>query len=240
VTTKKPDLSSIKKRLADQQADPAPIPKRGQDDGPRIREETHKQVAQFSKEMHRLAEEESRKAQAEPASKVDLGPLPEGVAAQQEDTVFYRNTSFDNPKVRAAIEGKCREMDFGDLILSGRVLQDVPIISGKLEATFQSLLGSETFWIEKHASEYGSTDWAVRSWLGYARLAISLRELNGTSLPDHRDKDGNIDKAYFDEKYSRVMALGEKVIELLFVNLGWFNDRVERLYQNDFELLKNG
>jgi hypothetical protein len=101
-------------------------------------------------------------------------------------------------------------------------------------------LAAETFWIEKNASDYGNTDWTVRSWMGYARLTISLKEINGSVLPDHRNKAGDIDKASFDAKYARIMNLGEKLIELLFVNLNWFNDRVEKLYQDDFELLKNG
>lgn len=232
----KPDLSAIKKRLAEQQDDDVK-PRAPKEEAPRISEETHKQVVRFSKDMHRLAEEEAKRAEED---RVDLGPLPEGVSPQKEDNVFYRNTSFDNPAVRKSIESKCGEMDFADLIMTGRVVQKVPIIPGKLEVTFQSLLGSETFWIEKNAGDYGRTDWAVRSWLGYARLTVSICDMNGTLLPDHRGKDGEISKAHFDEKYLKVMSLGEKIIELLFVNLGWFNDRVEKLYENDFELLKNG
>jgi hypothetical protein len=231
----KPDLSSIKKRLSSKQEQPAADKEKEAE--PRIRQETHKQVAKFSREMHKLAEQEVKSSQE---GRVDLGPLPEGVKAEEEDTLFYRNTSFDNPEVRRAIEDKCSAMDFADLIMTGRVIQDVPILPNKLEVTMQSLLAAETFWIEKNASDYGNTDWTVRSWMGYARLTISLKEINGSVLPDHRNKAGDIDKASFDAKYARIMNLGEKLIELLFVNLNWFNDRVEKLYQDDFELLKNG
>lgn len=231
----KPDLTTIKARLSSDGDEDAPKPlPRPQES--RISKETKKQVAEFSRDMHRLAEEEAKKAE----ERVDLGPLPEGVASEAKDDMFYRNTSFDNAKVRAAIESKCGEMDFADLIMTGRVIQDVPILKGKLHVTFQSLLGSETFWAERHAADYSNTDWALRSWMGYARLTMSITSLNGSEFSDHKNKSGEVTKELFDRKYTEVMALGEKVIELLFVNLTWFNDRVEKLYQNDFELLKNG
>ena len=34
--------------------------------------------------------------------------------------------------------------------------------------------------------------------------------------------------------------MGEKLVELLLIHLHWFNDRVDRLYTDDFEKLKNG
>jgi len=234
----KPDLSSIKNRLTGQQEPVEAAPKKVQEP-PRIKEETHKQVAEFSKDLHKMAQEEAKKIREE--DKVDLGPLPEGIVLDEpDDTIFYRNTSTDNAKVRAAIEKKCGNMDFADLIMSGRVIQDVPILSGKLEVTFQSLLGAETFWIEKSAVDYGKTEWSARSWMGYARLAVALKEINGSPLPDHTNKGGEITKKGFESKYVKIMSLSEKIIELLFINLNWFNDRVEKLYQDDFDLLKNG
>jgi hypothetical protein len=229
------NLDEIKQRMRDQELAPAPATARPADERSPVRKETLEQVARF--------EQEFREANAAPSveKKVDLGPLPEGITGKDElDTVLYRDTIFDNKRVRRTVESRCIDMDFADLVLTGRVSQKVPVISGKLTFEFQSLTGGESYWIESRAQSEATTDWGLRSWVVWAQLTMSLVSVNGSQLPSHQGKDGEVDDKLFAEKRTRVMKLGAKVLDIAVTNMNWFNDRVDRIFQNDFEQLGNG
>ena len=227
---KRPDITTIKNRIKNKEPEPPasdPPPKE-----PVIRKETHDQVKQYAQEVAAQAKAEQER--------VDLGPLPEHVEVETEDSVYYRNTAYDNLKVRTAVEGRCTEIDFADLVITGRVVQEVAVLPDKLAVTYQSLLASDNIWIERKASRMDLTDWAMRSWMGYARLAMSVVSVNGKDLPPHVDKEGDATDAGFEGKFKELMRNAEKVVELMLINLTWFDDRVTKLCSNDFELLKNG
>jgi hypothetical protein len=242
---KKPDISKIKQRISgrdigeeEEEAQGAPQ----EVERPKMKPETMEQVHRYARDVEKLRAEEVEEEQE--AEKTELEELPEELkerSAMHANT-FYRQTNSDNPEVREAIEDNCSEMDFADLIITGRVSQFVPIIKDKFEVEFQSLLAIENFWIERQAEKEGTTDWALRSWMGYARLALSLTTINGRELPAFASKegDGGIDQDVFQSRFDQVMSMGEKPVEYLLVNLNWFNDRVDRLAEHDFEQLKNG
>ncbi|MFZ4580591.1 MAG: hypothetical protein ACOYOB_19575 [Myxococcota bacterium] len=182
-------------------------------------------------------------AAAVPVPKTDLGPLPEKLRKKApevgETETGGRRDAFTSTKLREAIEKKCQPMDFGDLILTGRVLQRVPVLPGKLNVTYQSLLAHETYWIEREAVRRSDSPAGRSVWSVYARLALSIVDVNGTKLVDHL-VDGKVSSDSFDEKFDRLMNLGDRTLELMFVNLSWFDKRVDKLYEDDFELLGNG
>jgi hypothetical protein len=236
----KPDLSKLKSRIQNPDEVEEREPPKPDLDGPSIKPETIRQMKDYARDVEKLRKEEHEEEQ-EP-EKIELEEVPEGTSpAAFDDHTYYRQTPSDNPKVRKAIEDKCSEMDFADLIITGRVTQVVPVIPNKLEVEYQSLLASETFWIEREAENQGTSDWALRSWMGYARLAMAIVSINGKDFPGKNltTKD-EIDRDSFERKFKSVMNMGEKPIEYLLVNLGWFNDRVDRLSESDFDELKNG
>jgi len=229
----KPDLSKIKSRIKDTSGSEEPVEEVATEK-PRISKKTMDQIQSYAKDVEELRAEE----QAIEENRVELDELPDNVSPTQ-DNVYYRGTSSDNPDVRKSIEQRCTEMDFSDLVLTGRVSQTVPIIPNKFEVGFQSLLASENYWIERNAEKEATTDWGIRSWMGYARLAMSITDVNGKDLPKVVSK-GVVDEVAWKERFDTVMNMGEKPVEYLLVNLNWFNSRVEQLYKNDFDLLKNG
>ncbi len=163
--------------------------------------------------------------------------------ARQFSTVFYRNTPIDNPRTRKAIEARCSEINFEDLILSGRVAQLVPIIKDKLEVVFQSLQTRDLIWIdEEREKRHGTESVEGATWAGYAKLALSLVALNDVEFVNCFGKDDSIDNDKFDLKYDQLIGKNDKMTEALFVNYGWFDDRVLRMFSPDeeFEQLKNG
>ncbi len=230
----KPDLSKIKKKLEEEQEAPAAA----KEEKPTMSPELAKQLREYEQDVQSMQAEE---AEAEKLHKEEIEVDEEVLAGigTSTDPVFYRNTPSDNPEIRKAIEKKCSPMDFSDLVLTGRVNQTVPILENKLSTRYRSLLASENFWIERNAENQATTDWGIRSWMGYARLALSLEAVNGKELP-LVGKGDDIDMDLFNEKYKKIMNMGEKLVELLLIHLHWFNDRVDRLYSDDFEKLKNG
>ena len=170
MSRKKPDLSKIKKQIAKEPVDePAPKPA---PEKPQMSKEMSQQIRAYAKDVEEMRHAEEQEKEPE---RIELEELPDSVSANpMVDTVFYRNTPSDNPEIRAKIEAACEEMDFSDLVLTGRVLQEVPILSNKLTVRYRSLLASENFWIERRAEDEAATDWGLRSWMGYARLVLSL------------------------------------------------------------------
>ena len=68
-------------------------------------------------------------------------------------------------------------------------------------------------------------------WMGYARLALSLVDLNGKPLPDCIEGK-QINPEALEEKISILQDLADVVTEVLFVNLGWFRNRMNKALSN--------
>jgi len=244
----KPSVEDLKARARRQEKAHNPDPKSKQRKAPI---EGHSLSPAVAKDMRKVAAALNQVNASPPKEEpVDLGELPEEVkkrqeeekARRQQEDVVYRYTAVDNPDVRAAIEARCTPMDFGDLLMTGRVGQEVPILPGKLTARFKSLKASETWWIEREMAQAFVSTFAANTWLGYAKLVFSLESVNGEFFPPietaENSKDPNKDQ--FQVKFDRVFDYAEPVLELLMLNYMWFNDRVKELYRNDFDLLKNG
>jgi hypothetical protein len=174
------------------------------------------------------------------AERVDAGELPEVTKEEiRKGQYRYSNTPFDNEKVREKIESRCKPMDFGDLIVRGRVTQLVEIMPRKLSVTFESLRAADSWWLTVEAKNV-EPEWLANSWSSFAQLALSTAEINGHALPRVVDDKGNISRAQFDERYNRIMELPDTLVSVLLVNLNWFMDRVQAIMNEDFEQLKNG
>ena len=168
----------------------------------------------------------------------DLGELPD-----KYKSVIYSGTPWDNKEARTKIEKKCSDINFSDLILLGRVKQVVPIKPGTLEVEFQSLSSQDSLWITQ-ASNHIADPFEAQVWAGYARLVASVTRMQVGGVRkdyhNHLSKDGTISKKDFDKKYDQVMKMSDRVLQILLINLTWFEDRISRLFVDDFDQLKNG
>ena len=175
--------------------------------------------------------------------KIDLGPLPDAAKKKKvpAELTGVPRTLYEDDRLRKIIEGKCQPLDLGDLIMTGRVTQVVPVLPGKLTITYQSLLGKESFWLEKTVAQQGLGDILARNaWSIYARLVMAVSAINGKQFEPHVDDAGNVDQEAYEKKYAQVMRMSERVLEVMIANLSWFDTRVNKLIENDFEALKNG
>ena len=229
------DISALKARARAQEAPPEEV-----SEGPAPKKTNPEEVARFLRDYEAInapdamVEDPATKALEEAAEKMR--------EAEAADQVRYRNTPMDNREVRLAVEARCLPMDFGDLVLSGRVAQKVVILPNKLEPVYQSITGKEAYWLDSNAHIYGgATNMAVASWMGYARLAMAVTHLNGQKMRTHLGQEkGEVVTEAVLEKIAELLDMPERLLEVLLINLTWFNARVEDLYRNDFKLLKNG
>ena len=217
-----------------------------------VSKETREGLEALSEALKGQRDEEIRKSEEakgkvagevttnEDVVKVDLGEAPEGAAASLGyQTVFYRNTPLDNPHLREKIEDECSPLSFSELILEGSVSQRVPVIPGKITAVYRSLKASDNMWLERQAAS-AENEYERVDWIGYGRLVLALEEFNNSALPDTKNSAGHYTLEDYKKKRDKIMELPEKVMEILLINLGWFEDRVGQLFANDFEQLKNG
>lgn len=164
--------------------------------------------------------------------------LAEKAAADAVSRVRYEHTPTDSPEARALVEANVEPMDFGDLIMRGRVSQRIRV-SSSLTVTLESLTGKDNWWVHQESTKQ-ETNLLARAWSMYAQLALALIAVNDEPLPRTRDARGNIIKAEFELCLDKVMGMPEPVLSLLLVNLNWFLDRVQQLLHDDFAALKNG
>lgn len=225
----KPDMSRVKKRLEAQ----VPLaPDAGTPEvKPRIRPETHDMVSKFEADSARMAAEADVKLDTKDGAVDPNAPV---------DDMYYRGTHYDNAKTRAYIEGLCGEMDFADLIISGRVTQQVPVLPEKFTATFQSLTNHEIYWLAENTPQKPVGQMTPSMWQGFARLVLMTKALGAHDLPSHLDDKGHVSKELFEAKFERLGTLGDKIVDRMLTNVNWFDDRVEQLMDEDLPLLKNG
>jgi hypothetical protein len=152
----------------------------------------------------------------------------------------YANTKIDNPEVRKAIESRCGELNFQAILQTNRVSQVVPILPKKFEVEFQTLTGTDLSNIDRIAASKDWTHFMFINWAGYAKLVFAMRAMNGQALPPVYSPEGEFMEEVFNQRYKSLVALGEKLITLLFVNYRWFDDRVEGQFSDGMLQLKNG
>lgn len=195
-----------------------------------------------------------------PPSQTGASPAPKAEASPRDrmredrrraEEAMYNNTAFDNPDVRACIEARCEELSFLSLVSTGRVTQLVPILKdGHLDVKFRSLTGRDSYLIgssAQSANQYGQvpqpeegvslTRWS--EWPSYARLALSIVSINGQPFRDESPQ--KVDTvADIEQQVQRLLRLPEFTLNLLFLNVHWFEHRVSKLYEADFDVLGNG
>ena len=146
---------------------------------------------------------------------------------------------LNNEKRRKAIESRCKDMNLVDLITEGQVLQNVPIVPGKLEVTYRSVSSGEDleikrmlYNIRREVPRYQVDAYSVMS------LTLAVHAINGHPLPDHNDESGNFSETRFNKKFELVKKYPIQLVADLGINYIWFDIRVKKLFS--VEALGNG
>jgi hypothetical protein len=136
-------------------------------------------------------------------------------------------------------------LDIGELIMTNRLSQTVPIIPGKLEVQFTSLTdGVQAFLAERLQeirSRHGSSMLISEfyQWQARVALACQVTRYAGAQWPALTDADGTVLPKAYEARMSKVQHLSDHLFPMVVRHMAWFNARVAALLR-DSESLGNG
>lgn len=224
--------------------------------------EKHKQNAAQFAELNKAIEEHSKKIEETRAVVEEAKEEREDAADKEVEEVLGNDEGYApygtpewyeqeyvkqlppplraliSPDARKKLEATLPELDIGDILLA-QAEQNVPIIPGKFSATFRVLTTDEEIYVEDLISQDKAvTQKQVVSLINVFRLAMSITEIGGDRLPEHRKKDGTIDKDIVKKRIMRIRMQANPLTVLLTTHLGWWDRRVYAALAGDS--LKNG
>lgn len=140
---------------------------------------------------------------------------------------------------RKSVESDLDRLRIDDLFLSGEIHQYVNVIRGKLRVKFRTLRTQEDLYIKRKLSEVKNENARyAEDRLVVMYISAHLVEINGQKLPELMDANGKIDDKNFEARFNQVSNIPQILIERIWVNLRWFEDRVRKALSPDF--LGNG
>lgn len=144
---------------------------------------------------------------------------------EEPDSSKFGNP-FCNSEERKLIEATLAPINFEELILSGRVEQEVPIRKG-LIVVFQTTNAETVTYLERDLYSLKGSDKYVLDTFALMNLAASLVSINGKPLPPFQDPEGNLMEDKFKTRVNQVMKMPLVVIDMLQAHANWFNERVQ-------------
>jgi hypothetical protein len=141
---------------------------------------------------------------------------------------------LNNPEQKAVIEARLQPLDITDMIVSGYVKQDVPVIPGKLTFTFRSMTGEEDLEVKRlimtESKSLEVSDRYLLDKYAFMSMAVGLAAINGKPLGDVYDSNGGFSDDQFWVKYKRVIRLPLHMLASIGLNQMWFEQRARKLY----------
>ncbi len=141
----------------------------------------------------------------------------------------YVRSLLRNKKRAAAIESRCAPMAFEELLMEGSVKQKVPIIPGKFEPVFRSLLGEENEEILRLMGSVRGPEQYILDVMSLYNLTAGIHSINNRVLPTHIDNNGDFNEEMFRAKYKMVRKMALPILADMSVNFRWFIARVQKL-----------
>lgn len=133
---------------------------------------------------------------------------------------------------RKAIEKRCTDMEFEDLILNQELRQEVPIKPGFIPI-FRTPSGAEDLYVKRLMGDVEGSDRYIMDKFAVLSLCMGLYALNNQPLPDHRDSKGSIDEDRFNKKMEYILKYPIVLVGDMSTNFMWFNARVQKLLSLD-------
>ena len=178
-----------------------------------------------------------------PANKVlseeDKSEIKEAVKSLDEfDFDRWRQSMMrdviNNEGQKSLIESRLTEMDVGDLVTQGYIIQRVPIIPGKFIVDFKTCDGEADLAIKRIIMEdSASVDVSDRYFLdkfGLMSLAAVIHKINDRPFGDFVNEHGDFDDDKFRAKFRKVVKLPMPMLASLGANALWFDVRVRKLF----------
>jgi len=208
----------------------APVPSEAEPYKPRMSPETMRALNEITAQMEEAVE---RVAPSESTSPSKLS----------DDKVYdelFKDATFPPPlgvasvARRKEVEGRCEDLRIDDLFVSGEIRQRVEIRPRRLEVVFRTLKSREDLYIKRRLNEVRNENarYAEDRFL-HMFLCAHLHAYNGKALPSIFDENGTIRDELFDKRFAFMGDVPQLLLEEIWVNYRWFEDRVRRALEAD-------
>lgn len=158
------------------------------------------------------------------------------------DSITQQRQILTNPKRKEVIEKRLQEMDISDMITKREIVQDVPVMPGKLIYTLRTFNQHEHLFCLQYIYDHPGSAVYAEEFLNTCKMVCSLVAINGALLPNHIKNAGTaqeeIDKEAFEKKLYHVANFPTHLIADISIQIMWFDERVHKLF--DVGNLKNG
>jgi len=186
----------------------------------RISETTEAGLQAMQRATSAKAEKEAKESSSDADFKFVKNELTDGNKEEKKES--------EEDKMRRVIESRLSDVDIGLYLMSGgELLQEVPIIPGKLVVEFRTATDYEEFYVDNQLSK--ERDMTNRQFFRRANewaLATHINSLNGTRWPKVLDPSGGINEEALEHRLGLVRQLPSQLFSMLMQNLAWFLDRV--------------
>lgn len=187
---------------------------------------------------------------------VTEGPQPEAKPAKSAADLAKNMDDFDfnrlrealmkdiinNDEQREIIEKRLEPLSLDELFTTGSITQNVPILPGKLEATFRSLSAEDDLTLKrlamKEAKGLEVSDQYLLDKFSLMTIIAGLYAINNNPFPDYRDVQGHFDEELYWAKFHLISRYPFNMLATLGVHHFWFDIRVRKLFV--MESLGNG
>jgi hypothetical protein len=136
---------------------------------------------------------------------------------------------LNNDELRESIEARNQPLSLGDLILTGRARQRVPIVPGEFEVVFQTTSGLEDLFVKDQLLGITGTNLSVQQRYADMNLALGLVSLNAETGPDPY-REGKLVKELFDARVEWLRGKPVPLLASLHINYAWFETRTRKLF----------
>lgn len=151
-----------------------------------------------------------------------------------KDMMAKPNLRIGSVGKRKEIESRCGDVKIDELFVSGELRQVVHIRPERLVVTYRTLKGKEDLYIKRRLNEVRDENirYAEDRFL-YMLLCAHVQSYNGKKLPSIFDEAGNISDEAFNERFNAICEIPQVLIEEVWVNYVWFEQRVRRALEGD-------
>lgn len=190
-----------------------------------------------------LDEEDARAQRQEAAEeRVAAGVSKlESLDFSPEEMGIVRNQLLD-PKRKELVESRLQPINFGDLVMQGDVVQEIPI-RDDFRIELRTMKEYENLYVVQKLYGVAGSNAYVQEMIGLYRATCSLVSINGNVLPDHRVHIGDmlqedVDEKKFEHKLKIMKRLALPILIEIGIQYDWLVERVNKLLS--IEALKNG
>ena len=187
---------------------------------------------------------ETEKALREIESQMDSPDLSEpNIPIDERKTLDPLFADYKNPPelsnasiaVRKDIESRLQPIDIDSLFITGEIRQSVEIIPEKFTVEYRTLKTNEDLYIKRRLSDVRD-EVIIYSENRYMLMQLTghISSINNKALDQFISTEGKIDEEAFDRRFEQVSQLPMILLQKVWVNWLFFQDRVSKAMSPDF------